>query len=332
MKKIFWHLYRKINRLPKMVRIEACSLCQLDCKDCYMRNSQNRTIIGNGYLKYEKFKSFIEKNPYVESIELSFSGEIFLNPELIEIIKFAHSKNIQLTAFNGVNFNNISDKILEVLVKYKFTGLTISIDGASNETYIKYRRNGNFNDLISNIEKLNKYKEKYNSKFPILRWQYIVFEHNRKEINQAIDLAIELKMADIYFKNPWNKDIQIYKIPESSKRKLLEMKNSLESDQEVKNILSKNQIPICNQLWIQPQINWDGRLLGCCCSTNNELNINVFDTNLKKALNCKQMKYMRNVLKGKEKSVKNIACEKCIFFEEIYKRKQFVNEKEFKFG
>jgi hypothetical protein len=73
------------NKLPKMVRIEASTLCQLNCKDCYMRKSDSGAL-GKGYLKFSDFKNFIKNNKFVKSIELSNSGEIFLNPDLIHIL------------------------------------------------------------------------------------------------------------------------------------------------------------------------------------------------------------------------------------------------------
>ncbi len=332
MKKLYMHLYRKINKLPKMVRIEACSLCQLNCTECYMRKTPNNTIIGNGYLKYEDFKKFIETNPYIEEIELSFSGEIFLNPDLLKIIKYAYEKEIALTAFNGVNFNDVSDEMLEALVKYKFMGLTISIDGATNETYSIYRRNGNFDKVIANIKKLNKYKEKYFSKFPVLQWQYVVFEHNKHEINTAIDLAYELKINDIQFKKPWNKkeilDISFI----SNNKKLLLLKNNLIQDKEINKLILRNIIPICHQLWIQPQINWNGCLLGCCCSIDKELNVNVFESNLKKALNSARMKYARKIITGEEFPDESIFCKKCCIYIERQKNNNFINQRKIKYS
>ena len=331
MKELFWLFYRKVNKLPRMARLEACSLCQLNCKDCYMRNQKNETVIGNGYLTYENFKKFLKRNPYIKEIELSFSGEIFLNPELSEIIKYAYKKNIQLTAFNGVNFNNVSDDLLEILVKYKFTGLTLSIDGATNETYIQYRRNGDLNKVLSNIDKLNKYKQKYNSKFPIIQWQYIMFSHNKHEISKAIDLAIKYNVANIYFKKPWKEQSKDYSISPNDIKKIQKIIENCKKDKTIIDIISRHMIPTCYQLWLQPQINWDGKLLGCFCSVYNDLNINVFDTGLKKALESKQMKEIRSVICGKKIIKSDIACKNCSFYEEMNRKKQFVKEKELKF-
>ena len=325
----FFQLYRKFYKLPKMAAIEFCSNCQLNCVDCYMRNKTSGQTIGSGYLKFEDFKNFIENNPYIESIETSLSGEIFLNPDFLKIIEYAYKKNVKLTAFNGVNFNTVSDEILEALVKYNFTGLTISLDGTSQETYIKYRRNGNFDKIIQNIEKLNDFKRKYNSKFPILMWQFIFFEHCQNEYFTAYKMAEKLGFSLIYYKLPWKRtnlgveDAALFK-----KARMLEIKVD---DKEIQEIIFENSRSACSQLWWQPQINWNGKLLGCCCSTNNDLEVNVFETGLKKAIKSKQMKKMRDVLAGKILPDTGMACKKCCIYPQIRETKSFIKPSWFKF-
>lgn len=319
-------LYRKINKLPNKVCIEACSLCQLNCCDCYMRKDDKNCIIGSGYLKFKDFKKFIDKHPYIKSIELSLSGEIFLNPELLEIIKYAYVKNVKLTAFNGVNFNTVSDEMLEALVKYKFTGITFSIDGASKETYEIYRRNGNFDKVIENIKKLNEYKEKYNSKFPILNWQYIVFEHNKHEIIQTPKLKEELKIENLYFKAPWGSN----GFDEYTINNIRKLPKSFPKDKEIIDIMKENNLFLCLYPWLKPQINWNGELLGCCCSTHHSLEVNVFDIGLKRALNSSKCKFMKSVLMGIYQSDETIHCTHCPFYLQMEKRNRFITSNDIK--
>lgn len=322
---MFLELYRKFSRLPKKARIEACSLCTLNCRDCYMRNSsQNAPVIGNGYLKFKDFKNFIRKNPYIKNIELSLSGEIFLNPDLKKIIRLAFHRKIDLTAFNGVNFNNVSDDMLEALVKYRFKGITFSIDGASNETYSIYRRNGNFDKVIENIKKLNALKEKYNSRFPILKWQYIIFKHNIDDAAKAVHLARSLNTACIYFKAPWNgetsqKDSRFF-------NRFIPFKPFFEP--EIQKFLAENDFDLCLQPYIAPQINWDGRLLGCCCSTHHDLGVNVFETGLKEALKSEKMIKMRQLISGRNISDTDIACRHCFKYKIMQKTGRYLNEKD----
>ena len=327
MNKKFWQIYRQIYKLPKSVNIEACSLCILNCRDCYMRKTDKIPIIGAGYLKFKDYKKFIDKHPYIENVELSFSGEIFLNPELIEIIKYSYEKGVKLTALNGVNFNKVSYEMLEALVKYQFLGITFSIDAVTNETYQIYRRNGNLNKVIENIEKLNYYKEKYNSIYPILQWQYIVFKHNISEIAGIKELAQKLKIENIYFKEPWNGEVKLKELDISTKRII----NSIYSNNKYLEILDSNSYSECLQPFLQPQINWDGRLLGCHCSTYHDLEVNVFKIGLKKALNSKKMKYMRNVLQGKAQSEDIIACHRCPFYHRMQAVNKYLNLKKIKF-
>jgi MoaA/NifB/PqqE/SkfB family radical SAM enzyme len=124
-------------------------------------------------------------------IALSNWGEIFLNPELILIVKYAFAKQIKLTAGNGVIFNTVSDEMIKALVKYQFGYLNI----ACQETYSQYRINGNFVKVIDNIKRLNYYKQKYNSKLPLLSWQFIIFGHNEHEIPRVKEFCRELNMV-----------------------------------------------------------------------------------------------------------------------------------------
>ncbi|MDD4183414.1 MAG: hypothetical protein PHT53_06310, partial [Candidatus Omnitrophica bacterium] len=102
--------------------IEASSNCQLNCVCCRRPEIENGPI-GKGNLKFEDFKKFVNTYPTFRQIELSNYGEMFMNPELVEIIEYAYNKKIVLTADNGVNLNTVSDEVLRCLVKYQFKSL-----------------------------------------------------------------------------------------------------------------------------------------------------------------------------------------------------------------
>lgn len=303
------------NSLPTKVRIEASTLCQLNCKSCYMRKSNSGTM-GNGFLKFIDFKRFIQCNPFVREIELSNSGEIFLDPDLIHILECAFENDIALYADNGVNFNTASDEIIEALVKYQFRHITFSIDGASQEIYSLYRINGNFNNVIKNITKLNSYKKKYNSEIPELKWQYIIMEHNENDVIKAKEMAKELNM-EIAFKLTWDDDY----IPKNREMliketglKFLTRKEMFESEKKLYNY------EMCLQLWKSPQINYDGRLLGCCSVYTDDFGVNVFEIGLKRAINSKNYKYAKKMLEGKAdipENKENIPCVNCGIYKKM---------------
>ena len=71
--------------------------------------------------------------------------------------------------------------------------------------------------------------------------------------------------------------------------------------------------------------------MGCCCSTYNNLDVNVFKVGLKNALNSNKMKYMRNVIQGKVDSDESIACQKCCYYQTMRNQKRYINTEEIKF-
>lgn len=290
-----------------IIRLEASSMCQLRCPCCPtgVRSTKNEEV-GWGCLRFENFKEFVRKNTKIKRIELSNWGEIFLNPDLKKIISYAFKKNIHLTAGNGVNLNNLSESMIKHLVRCEFRQLNVSIDGASDETYAKYRKGGNFNRVIDNIKLINKYKKSYKSKFPKLHWQFIVFGHNEHELPKAKKMAKQLGM-DFKSKMNWE--------PSYSRTKNKEFVHK-ETSLKVKSQKGKTPIYLkpCNQLWISPQINWDGKLLGCCSNRRVSFG-NVFEKGLDACLNSEDYVYTKKMLLGKAMVKKNTACYRCPHFE-----------------
>ena len=160
---------------PWRIRLEASSFCQLRCPTCSTTERRIDAVIGKGFLRFEDFRRLIDLNPSIKIIELANYGEVFLNPHLLRILEHAHRKGVSLTLDSGVNLNTARDEALEGLVKYSVSTVSCSIDGASPETYRKYRVRGNFNTVITNIKRINYYKQVYRTEFPRLDWQFIVF-------------------------------------------------------------------------------------------------------------------------------------------------------------
>src|SRR5271156_5704793 len=104
--------------MPPQLRLEASSFCQLRCPSCPTTARAIHPTIGSGFLRFEDFQALIDDNPALGRIELSNYGESLLNPHLLKILEYAHSKAVPITLSNGVNLNHASDELLEGLVKY----------------------------------------------------------------------------------------------------------------------------------------------------------------------------------------------------------------------
>ncbi len=263
-------------------------------------------VVGKGFLKLVDFQNLLIRNPWLRDIELSNYGEIFLNPELLEIIKHAYQRQVAVRANNGVNFNNVREDVLDGLVRYRFRSMRCSIDGASNETYSVYRVRGNYEAVIANIKKLNHLKQKYRSEYPQLTWQFVVFGHNEHEIPVAKELARDLNMK-FHLKLTWDSNFS----PVGDKEFLKEEAGAASREEYKQHHGVDYMQAICHDLWDGPQINWDGKVLGCCHNFWGDFGGNALEDGLLNSINNKKIRYARGMLIGRKVARPGIPCTTC---------------------
>ena len=308
--------YLKYGFWGDKVWLDASSLCQLKCPLCSTANKKHG-ITGAGYLKFENFKNFIQKHHLIKKIELSNWGEIFLNPDLDKILKYGYSKDIALTASNGVNLNNVSDVQIKALVKYQMKSILISVDGATQQTYQLYRIGGDFERVIENIKKINFYKRQHHSNFPILMWQFILFGHNEDELPVAKKMAQDLGMHFQVKLNGDPKYAPINNIAQAiAETGYKSWDDLLEKTGSIRN-------HSCYQLWESPVINWDGKLLGCCRNRFGHFG-NVFSEGIGKCIKGKKYTYTKKMLMGKVPPREDIPCTSCYIFGIMKSKKIYV--------
>ena len=299
---------------PSRVRLGATTVCQLKCPTCVTATGELYETMAKGYLRFENFKRFIDENTEVREIELSDFGEIFLNPQLPQIIEYAFENNVKLSATNGANLNTVRDSTLEALVKYEFAHMRCSIDGASQETYKQYRVRGNFDRVIKNIDTINAYKKQYKSEFPLMTWQFVVFGHNEHEIGKARQMAYDRGME---FETKLNWD-ETWSPVRDKNMVRIEMGIGAASRSEFKeNNDSSYMDYICHQLWDDPHFNFDGTIWGCCRNYWKGWDGNVFEDGIEGALSSEQMQYGRRMLTDGIEPRDDVPCTRCSIYKNM---------------
>lgn len=313
---------------PARIRLEASTHCQLKCPTCETATGKLYKHVALGFLRFENFKQLIDENPQVTEIELSNFGEIFLNPQLQKIIEYAFEKNVLLSC-NGANMNTVRDATLEALVKFRFTHIRCSIDGASQKTYIQYRVRGNFDQVMENIDKINAYKKQYKSEFPLLTWQFVVFGHNEHEIVKARQMANDRGMA-FETKLNWDENWSPVRDKDMVRR---EMEIGAASRSEFKEKFGSSYMEhICHQLWDQPQLNFDGTIWGCCINNWKAFDGNVFEDGLEDTLNSEQMQYARRMLTEFIEPRADVPCTTCSVYKSMRKEGRTLDRSNFTGG
>jgi len=184
---------------PYFYLIDICNRCNLTCPLCNVgANKFNRT---QGMINLEEYRAIFEKiKDYALIISLTNLGEPFLNKDIHEIVSHTQSNNISTTVSSNFNWPTFVDP--KDIVRSGLEYIVASIDGVSQESYEKYRVGGVFSEVVENLKSLIDAKKVSNSKTPFIEWQFIVFKHNEKEIERAVELAKEWRVDLLRFFSP----------------------------------------------------------------------------------------------------------------------------------
>lgn len=183
--------------LPRIFQIETILGCNLKCPDC---------AVGGGIIPrrkgrwtFDKFKVIADKiEPYCEYLYLHIWGEPLLNTDIVEIIAYAS----RFTATNiSTNGNNMTPMLAKQLILSGLTDCIVSIDGVSQEVYGKYRINGKVEKALNALRLLQTWNQQFGCPVNVIP-QFIVFEHNRHEMEAFATLCAEIGLRPV-FKAPY---------------------------------------------------------------------------------------------------------------------------------
>jgi MoaA/NifB/PqqE/SkfB family radical SAM enzyme len=137
----------------------------------------------------EDFDSILYKvHKHIRRMQLSCAWEYSIAKNAPEIIRTMGKYKIPKTSIY-TNGNILTDEIAEALVDAKINDFVVSIGEATKKTYERLRRGGNFEKVISNIKKLNGFKQERKSRFPRICANLTVVNSNIKELVDFVDIA-----------------------------------------------------------------------------------------------------------------------------------------------
>lgn len=262
----------KVWGMPYRYTIDPLNICNLRCPLC----PTGLGTLGRdrGRMDLEAFKSLIDQiAPYAYTVELYNWGEPFLHPQIFEMIHYASLKRIAVRLSS--NLNRYNQEMAQKTVAAGLDAVIVSVDGATQATYEKYRRGGNLERVLGNIRSLVEEKRKAGSRTPFITLRMLINRYNEGEIKQMSALATELGVdafttgtlfvdttdqSQIDEWLPLNEELSYY---DYSAEKL-------------------ETVWHCAELWESMTINWDGGLSPCCFLHEKGHDYeNVFDRPLK---------------------------------------------------
>jgi radical SAM protein with 4Fe4S-binding SPASM domain len=249
--------------LPFSVAIEPTTACNLRCPECPsgLRSFSRPT----GNLKEDFFRKTIDEL-YKEVFYLTFyfQGEPYINPDFLDMVKYAHSKGIYTSTSTNAHFLN--EENARKTVESGLDRLIISIDGTTQETYEAYRKAGKLSNVIQGTKNILKWKKELKSKKPEVIFQFLVVKPNEHQIPELYKLAKELGVDEVKLKTAQIYDFENGNPLIPSISRYSRYAQQPDGTYKIKNLL-KNE---CWKLWHSCVITWDGIVVPCCFDKDAE--------------------------------------------------------------
>lgn len=249
-----------VNHSPFFLSVEPADFCQLECPECPV--GINKRKQGNKMDINLLSKLINEQKTTLFHLIFYFQGEPLLNKNLAEMIIAAHKAGIFTST--STNAQLLNSQMAKALVESGLDKLIISMDGATQEVYEKYRIGGKLSLAIKGVEEINYWKKQLKSSTPFVEIQFVVFKTNEHQLNEMKRLARKLHADRLSFKSA-----QLYNF-ENGHPLLTSIKNfaRYELKEDGKYALKAKMHNRCYRLWSGAVINTQGDVLPCCFDKN----------------------------------------------------------------
>ena len=185
-----------VGALPSRLYVECTAACNISCAEacCAPETGITRTRQA-GMLDFDLFRRVIdEAGPSLVRVDFFNYGEAFLHKRAVEMCEYIKSRFPHIYLYTSTNGLALTESQARRLVHSGIDEVTFSIDGATPESYGRYRQRGRFDVAIQTLKTMADEKRRSARDLPFLNWRYILFVWNdsEQEMNRARELAAEV--------------------------------------------------------------------------------------------------------------------------------------------
>ena len=185
-----------VPALPSRLYIECTAACNLSCFQscCAPETGISRTRQA-GMLDFDLFRRVVdEAGAALGRIDFFNYGETFLHKRAIEMCEYIKTRFPHIYLYTSTNGLALTEEATRRLVHSGIDEVTFSIDGASQDTYVRYRQRGRIDVTLANLRVLVDEKRTAGRDVPFINWRYILFNWNDsdEEMNRARAMAADI--------------------------------------------------------------------------------------------------------------------------------------------
>jgi len=244
--------------MPLSVSFEPTTSCNLRCPEC--PSGLRAFTRPTGMLQKDFFRQTIDDiHRHLIYLIFYFQGEPYLNPEFLEMVKYASGKKIYTAT--STNAHYLTEEMAKKTIESGLDRLIISIDGTTQEVYQQYRVGGKLNKVLEGASNIVKWKKILKSKKPFVIFQFLVVKPNEHQMEAVKALAKEMGVDEVRFKTA-----QVYDYQNDPHALIPDNKKYSRYQKDASGLIQpKNKMMNhCWKLWHANVITWDGLVVPCC--------------------------------------------------------------------
>jgi radical SAM protein with 4Fe4S-binding SPASM domain len=283
---------------PISISFEPTTSCNLRCPEC--PSGLRAFTRPTGMLQKDFFRDTIDQLASdLMYLTFYFQGEPYLNPDFLDMVKYASGKGIYTAT--STNAHYLNDANARRTIESGLDRLIISIDGTTQEVYQQYRVGGRLDKVLEGARNIVKWKKELKSRTPFIIFQFLVVKPNEHQMDDVKKLAAETGVDDVWFKTA-----QVYDYEHDphglipTKEKYSRYTRNTDGTITSKNALQNH----CWRLWHSPVITWDGMVVPCCFDKDAQHRLgNLKDQSFKEIWRNKEYIHFRKQLMQSRKNI-----------------------------
>jgi len=283
--------YRKLHYfppLPFIVNVELTNHCNARCTMCDRPTMTRPT----GYIEWGLYRHVIDQAASfgIRRVNLNRFGEPLLHPEVASMVRYAKEKGIKEVSFvtNGML---LDERKASAIIDAGLDKITISIDGATADTFEKIRVGCKYPKVTENVERFLELRGRKGVAKPYVQISTLLMQDTLHELDRVIErwrpLVDEIRLGPA-----------------------LQYGNVALNPLVPRSGLSRKPYP-CSELFWRLIIFWNGDTTVCCEDINGALVVgNVRESSIRELWNSEKIRRIRRLHLKKEFSALPV-CEAC---------------------
>lgn len=172
---------------PRALYLESYAGCNLECPGCNREGIEgSRQELALDYPTYTRIIDQLA--PDLAYMEFHLGGENYMHKQASQMVRYCREKNprcVILSSTNGHFFH--TDERAEEALRSGIDCIVVSVDGATQESYQRYRVNGRLDRVLDGMKRLVRIRRELGLAAPMIVWRYILFSWN--DSSSEMDLA-----------------------------------------------------------------------------------------------------------------------------------------------